>query len=519
MKSLKIFLLFITFSINYLFATDLRIMESVVMHSAILNQDVRFSVCLPENYYKTKKTFPVAYLLHGLGDDESSWLEYGQISQYADKLTNDGDIAPMIFIMPQAFTNYYVNDYAGTFLYQDMFVKELVPHIDSLYRTVADKQHRALMGYSMGGFGALILHLKYPDIFGSTVPLSISIRTDEQYMKEDSAGWDKQWGRLFGKPGLKGADRITKYYKENSPFYMLQKMSAKEIAKLHIYMDCGDKEQTLCRSNEELHILMQKYNIPHEYRIRDGGHSFDLWRSALPNALRFISDMFEAKPYRGDETTKILPAAINNNLVLSFNVNNKPLSIYLPNEYSQTNRLYPVMFLIGNFDEKQKSQIATEVNKEIEDATACPMILVFLPVDESLKIQDYLTSLEKKFRIRSGFRFRAIAGFQNGGSLAFSVALKQEQFRAVILLDANLLKDSVANQINNLKPEWLKRTSIYISAPDKGKFGEGNGFVHIIFRDKEFQHEYRVSQGLGGFELFLNDLPEMIKFAAKGFHK
>ena len=186
MKRTILLAFFSLFLISHSIAdSGLRILESMVMPSHILKQDVHFSVCLPQNYYSNTHSFPVVYLLHGLGDDETSWLEYGQITQYADKSVAAGEIAPMIFIMPEAFRTYYVNDYKGSFLYQDMFVKELVPYIDSLFRTIADRQHRAVMGYSMGGFGALNLHLKHPDVFGTAVPLSISVRTDEQYLRAE----------------------------------------------------------------------------------------------------------------------------------------------------------------------------------------------------------------------------------------------------------------------------------------------------------------------------------------------
>src|SRR5512138_2989402 len=303
----------------------LRIMESLVMPSRILNQDVKFSVCLPVDYYEVNQSFPVVYLLHGLGDDETAWLEYGRISQYADQELEKEEIVPMIFIMPQGFRTYYVNDYRRSFLYEDMFVKEMVPYIDSMFRTKADSRHRALMGYSMGGFGALVLHLKYPGIFGSTVPLSISVRTDDQYMTEDASGWNEQWGRLFGAEGLTGSDRIKDYYKAYSPFYIIPKISPSDYKNYRIYIDNGDKEETLCRSNEELHILMRNLGFPHEFRVREGGHSFSYWCSALPNALRFISDAFESRPYRGDDIRKTETVHFRDKQLIQKTINNEQI--------------------------------------------------------------------------------------------------------------------------------------------------------------------------------------------------
>ena len=500
-------------------ASGLRIIEGLVMHSNILKQDVHFSVCLPKNYYETKQSFPIVYLLHGLGDNESAWLEYGQISQYSDKSVESDGTVPMIFVMPEAFRTYYVNNYTGSFLYQDMFVKELVPYIDSLFRTKPDRQHRALMGYSMGGFGALNLHLKHSDIFGTSVPLSISVRTDEQYMTEEASGWDDQWGRLFGEPGFKGKDRITEYYKQNSPFYILPQMSSAEIKKLNIYIDNGDKEQTLCRSNEELHILMRNLNIPHEFRVRDGGHSFQYWCSALPNALRFISDAFEGKPYRGDIPAKTSASQLPAKQLRKLTVLNEIASAYVPDEYDQTNRLYPVIYLAGNFTSSQQKSVSAYVDAKIKKNKVCPMLLVFLSDNTLANFEKALPEFEEQLRIRKGYRFRAIAGYQDDATNVCKVALNQDQFTACILADAFLAKDSITDILSHMKPKFLDHTSFFIDAPDKGNYFEGNGNAHMLLRDKDLQHEYRVREGKGGFEFFLAGLPEIISFSAKRFHK
>ena len=519
-KNALLFLVFVFLTCSSFAVTELRTMESMVMRSIILKQDVHFSVCLPKTYYTVKQSFPVVYLLHGLGDNETAWLEYGQIAQYSDNSVEEGETVPMIFVMPEAFRTYDVNDYMGTFLYQDFFVKELVPYIDSLFRTIADKRHRAVMGYSMGGFGALMLHLKHADVIGTAVPLSISVRTDEQYMTEDASGWDEQWGRLFGEPGLKGADRITTYYKQNSPFHILSQMSAAEIKKLNIYIDNGDKEQTLCRSNEELHILMRNLNIPHEFRVRDGGHSFQYWRSALPNALRFISDAFESKKYRGDIVigTRVT-AQLPENQLRTINVNAEQVYAYVPAEYDLTNRLYPVIYFTGNFTSAQRTIISASVNAEIEHNYLCPMLLVFLPKNAGSRFTATQAELTEKLRIRKGYRFRALAGFGEEALQACKTAMNDEQFCAVVLSDAYLSKDSISGLFSAMKPKALERTSFFIDAPDKGKFYEGNGNAHMLLRDKEMQHEYRVREGAGGFEWFLGGFPEIISFTSKRFHK
>jgi enterochelin esterase-like enzyme len=507
---------------NVFAGSGLRIMESLVMPSRILNQDVKFSVCLPPDYYDGKQSFPVAYLLHGLGDDETAWLEYGRISQYADQALAEGEIVPMIFIMPQGYRTYYVNDYKGSFLYQDMFVKELVPYIDSMFRTIADKGHRALIGYSMGGFGALVLHLKYPDIFGAAVPLSISIRTDEQYMTEDASGWDEQWGRLFGAQGQTGSDRITEYYKQNSPFYIIPRFSPSDHKKFHIYIDNGDKEETLCRSNEELHILMRKLNFPHEFRVRDGGHSFEYWCSALPNALRFISDAFESEPYRGDLVTETKIVSLPDKQIRQMMVSNEIIFAFTPSEYEYTNRLYPVLYFSGNFTADQRKSISAAVNTLIEKNETGPMLVVFLPENLLKQLTTVLPGLESELRIRPGYRFRSLAGYGDTAPGVLSAVINQEQFSSCVLVDGSLQKESISSLLTSMTPEALKKTPLYIEAPDKGSFYEGNGNLHMMLRDKVLKQEYRVSEGRGGVDWMIGGLggfDEIIRFVAVNFHR
>lgn len=518
--------LFITIFIGFLFVqlrvsgeNEPRIMESLAMYSKVLGQDVKYSICLPEAYLKENRRYPVVYLLHGLGDDETSWLEYGQISQIADKAVRDGEIVPMIYVMPQGFRTYSVNDLAGKFRYQDMFIQELIPFIDSLYRTKADKKHRATMGYSMGGFGALILPLKNPEVFSACVPMSISIRTDQQYIEEDALGWDQQWGSVFGGAGTSGKDRITDYYKQNSPFSIFLQNDLSKLSGLKIYIANGDDEQTLCRSNEELHILLRNRQFPHEFRIKDGGHEFAFWRAILPNGLRFISDSFEGKDYRGDQKTGSVQKITPFTEFRSVSFRNYSSSVYVPNEYESTTRLYPVLYITGNFQNSKKEKLAGIINQNIEKLILPPMIVAFIPENEELLTAEFFSSFEKEFRIRPGFRFRSIIGFEKGGTLAFKQALNPEQFTSCVLFDAPFDKDELQRSLAGIEVKSLKRTWFYIAAPDKGMNYSGTGNIHMQFRDKDIYHEYRVSEGTGGFGWLVEKFPETLLFIAEKFHK
>lgn len=497
-----------------------RIIEGLSMSSKILAQDVKYSIILPEDYYTSNKNYPVVYLLHGLGDDGASWLEYGQVSQVVDGAVRKGEIIPMIYVMPEGYRNYYVNDYAGKFLYEDMFIKELVPFIDKQYRSLADKKHRATLGYSMGGFGALVLPLRNPDVVTVSVPLSISVRSDSQYITEDASGWDDQWGRLFGAVGVTGEGRLTDYYKQHSPFHIFAQKDLSKLKDLKIYIDNGDDEETLCRSNEELHMLMRDRNFPHEFRVRNGGHEFKYWRDALPNGLRFISDAFEGKDYRGDVVEDSPEWGTSYSSIIGAPILGETYyEVLLPWEYKHTQRLYPVVYFVGDFSVDTKSKIATYLKSSIENGSLTPLIAVFIPAATKYNIvQTIVPDVEKKYRARAGWRFRALVGFEAGGIPALQGALIPEVFTSCVLfdtpVDCNAWKYAI--QINK---KQLARTWYLLYSPDKGNNYNSNGCAHTFLRDEEVYHEYRVQQGKGGTEWMLGNLKEALDFTQRKIHR
>lgn len=515
MKTLRLIILIVFSGALVSYGQKPRIEEGLAMSSKILTQDVKYSIILPEDYYTSKKSYPVVYLLHGLGDNESSWLEYGQISQVADAAVKKKEIVPMIYVMPAGYRNYYVNDYAGKFLYEDMFIKELVPYIDSHYRTLADKSQRATLGYSMGGFGALVLPLRNPDVFTVSVPLSISVRTDSQYMTEEASGWDDQWGRLFGAVGVTGEGRITEYYKQHSPFHIFAQSDLSSLRNLRLYVDNGDDEETLCRSNEELHMLLRDRKFPHEFRVRNGGHEFQYWRDALPNGLHFISDAFERKPYRGDVKNLTPAANVSNSLKI---VNESGFEILLPAEYERTNRLYPVLYVIGNLTASSKDKISAHISRSIANATLTPLITVFVDSKQTDVVASVVPAVEKKYRARIGWRFRALIGIEAGGTVALESALIPETFTSCVLFDVPIDCDALKSGVQTSKKQ-LSRTWFFMYSTDKGEAYQGNGCAHIYLRDEEVYHEYRVQEGKGGEAWILNNLDEALTFTQRKIHR
>lgn len=267
-----------------------RLLESLSMESNILDYDVQYSVYLPADYEVSQRAYPVVYLLHGYTDDETGWTQFGEVKRLLDEGIASGEIPPMIIIMPDGKVTWYMNDHAGTELWEDMFVQEFIPHVEGKYRIKGKKEFRGISGLSMGGFGSLRLSLTHPDLFVACAGYSSALWTADDFADMGQEGYDNMFGKLVGK-GLTGKKRITDHWKANSIIDMVRSKPLDELKKVRFYFDCGD-DDFLAIANAQLHIEMTRKKLPHEYRVRDGAHTWGFWRTSLPIGLKFIGESF-----------------------------------------------------------------------------------------------------------------------------------------------------------------------------------------------------------------------------------
>lgn len=286
--------IFSTLLLLFLFSTlslaQSRLLESLSMDSDILDYDVEYSVYLPEDYETSQRSYPVVYLLHGYTDDETGWTQFGEVKRLVDEGIASGEIPPMIIIMPDGKVTWYMNDHAGTELWEDMFIKEFMPHVEGKYRIKAKKEFRGISGLSMGGFGSLRLSLTHTDLFAACAGYSSALWTADGFADMGQEGYENMFGKLIGK-GLSGDKRITDHWKANSIIDLIRSKPLDELNKVRYYFDCGD-DDFLAIANAQLHIEMRRKNLPHEYRVRDGAHTWGFWRTSLPIGLKFIGESF-----------------------------------------------------------------------------------------------------------------------------------------------------------------------------------------------------------------------------------
>ena len=286
----KIFTITILFliSINFVFAQS-QVFDNLKMESEILNMERKYSIYLPPDYETSSRSYPVLYLLHGLGDDNTGWVQFGEVKKIADESIINGDATPMIIVMPDANTGYvgYINIPSENWLYEDFFFEEFMPHIEERFRIKKDKRFRAIAGLSMGGGGSFIYALRRLDLFSSAAPLSASLGPQSLEEMKDFT----YLGYTSSNHNQKDFER---YSNRNNPLQLVENMKAKDLNSVRWYIDCGD-DDFLYKSNSLMHIKMRGKNVKHEFRIRDGGHSWSYWRASLPKVLEFISDHFHQK--------------------------------------------------------------------------------------------------------------------------------------------------------------------------------------------------------------------------------
>ncbi|GAA4468929.1 alpha/beta hydrolase-fold protein [Nibrella saemangeumensis] len=271
-------------------APQTRLLEGMRVSSTLLNRGIRYSIYLPPDYYTSNRRYPVVYLLHGYTDDETAWVQFGEADRLLDAGIRSGELPPMIVVMPDAGVTWYMNDYQNKVRYEDMFVQELIPHVDSTYRTRTKRDYRAISGLSMGGHGSLLLAMHHPELFASCAALSAAVYTDETIASMEEPTYNTIWASLLSGP-VSGQDRLTAHWKRNSPLTLARSAPEGDLKKVRWYLDCGD-EDFLSGNNALLHLALLDRKIPHEYRVRDGAHTWTYWRTGLTDALKFIATGF-----------------------------------------------------------------------------------------------------------------------------------------------------------------------------------------------------------------------------------
>lgn len=261
-------------------------------NSKLLGRDLRYGVYLPPSYASSLgKKYPVLYFLHGLFEDETRWSTRGGTDQILNKMIAEGKIGEFIVAIPFGGTSFYTNTRDGSEKWEDAIVTEFIPLIESTYRVNATRMTRGISGTSMGGYGALKIAMKHPDMFGSASAHSAVLLSDLSAAKV-SAGRLARFQALFDK--IYGINTDLTYWEANNPMTLAK--DTKKLNGLKLYFDCGTEDDYgFDTGARELDAMLTKEGYPHEAHLYPGRHGWDYALQHTSESMLFHWKAFSGK--------------------------------------------------------------------------------------------------------------------------------------------------------------------------------------------------------------------------------
>lgn len=257
--------------------------ENHKLNSKLMAREMPYRVIVPVSY-KTEKArrYAVVYLLHGLTGHFDNWTDKTKLADYAAKYN-------YLIVTPEGNNGWYSD--SGSVpndKYESYIVQELIPEIDKNYRTNTDRNHRAVAGLSMGGYGSIKFGLKYPEKFALVGSFSGALMAASLTEKMVAAtGWKALTDSIISVYGAE--DSPTRA--ANDVFKLVREMPAGKAKTLpFIYLDCGT-EDGLIATNREFSALLLEKKIPHESRELPGKHDWIFWDAQIQEFLR-VSEKF-----------------------------------------------------------------------------------------------------------------------------------------------------------------------------------------------------------------------------------
>jgi len=246
--------------------------------SAALLRDMRYRVILPVAIAPGRK-LPVVYLLHGADGDSRDWSNYSEVAQYAE--------AGLILIMPQGDYSYYVNAVKRPGdRYEDYIVQDLISDVEAKFPAARDRAHRAIVGVSMGGFGAIKIELTHPDLFVFAGALSPAIDVPRRPFSLRRINQSWEFRSLFGSSD-------SEERRSRDPFFIARKGNPDQAP--YIFMTCGEGD-SLLPPNREFAALLSQRRFASELQVLPGGQDWDQWSRQLPGLFESLKQHVRWEP-------------------------------------------------------------------------------------------------------------------------------------------------------------------------------------------------------------------------------
>jgi S-formylglutathione hydrolase FrmB len=260
--------------------------ECNAVSSEILARSVPYCIVLPPSFDQHKsRQFPILYFLHGLGDNEQSFIHSGAWN-LVENMREQQQLIDFLIATPDAGASFYINSKDGKSRYEDFLLQEFFPFIEKHYRVAPGRGHRAIAGISMGGYGALHLAFSHPKLFTSVGAHSAALieKLPEFLGPTPNSPRSRVLGQVFGAPP------DPAFWNRNSPITLARTAN---LADLKIYFDCGDHDDYGFETGAAaLDRVLTSRHIPHDLHLYPGRHDAAYFAEHLPASLQFASHSF-----------------------------------------------------------------------------------------------------------------------------------------------------------------------------------------------------------------------------------
>lgn len=296
--------------------------DTVTFWAQSLGVHKRFVTWLPPSYSaQSRRRYPVAIYLHGLWGSETDWVAQGFIHRALDSLVAAGG-PEFIVVMPDGDDGWYttwnaLGDYPGCrrdftarpgdtvdsycvpwLHYDDYIARDVVSFVDRAYRTEPRRERRAIVGLSMGGYGALTIAFAYPDVFAAAAshsgvlsPLLDGTRTDPPRYIQTMARMQESWGDRFWPLIAPAFGPDTTAWWSRDPARLASKLWSRDRRRMpSLFIDIGTDDGLLSQ-NRAFRYELQQAGIPHEYAEWPGNHDWAYWSRHVVESLRFVGRM------------------------------------------------------------------------------------------------------------------------------------------------------------------------------------------------------------------------------------
>jgi len=248
------------------------VLRDITFHSAALNRDMQYRVVLPAHVAPGQK-LPVVYLLHGGGGGFRDWTNDSDVARFAE--------SGMVLVMPEGGSSYYTNAVdPPQDRYEDYIATDVMADVESKFPVATGRSNRAIVGVSMGGFGAVKLALHHPELFIFAGGLSSAIDVPRRAFSIKRLQQSRHYNSIFGSTG-------SQTRRENDPFALVR--TANPEAAPYFFLTCGEQEGLL-PANREFAALLEARHFRHEFHTVPESHDWNQWAAWLPSLFRSLAE-------------------------------------------------------------------------------------------------------------------------------------------------------------------------------------------------------------------------------------